>query len=246
MGLVHQMAARALDVIDAGVRREDAPRLVRDQLLESCQAERRDLEDSIQAAARIGAQLVTERGAWIATLSMSGIVRDAILEAHTAGREPRALIGEGRPGLEGRALASALASRGVASWLVADAALPLLLGQAGMLWLGADAVTDKGVINKVGSYAAALAARERSVPVYALATRRKFLPAATGALKIEEMPPEEIWEAPPEHVEPRNVYFEVVPLELLQGIVVEDSVLGRKESIALAQERTLPDELTSG
>src|SRR5256885_8266549 len=39
------------------------------------------------------------------------------------------------------------------------------------LWLGADAVTDQGVVNKVGSYAAALAAREHSVPVDRKSTR---------------------------------------------------------------------------
>ena len=243
MALVHQLAARALDTIDAGVRREDQAQEIRNQLLESCAAERGDLLENARATARFAADLVEEKSAWIATLSMSGAVRDGLLEAHTRGKDPRALIAEGRPRLEGRALATELANAGIASWLVADAALPLLLGQARMVWIGADAVTDQGVINKVGSYAAALAARERSVPVYALASRRKFMPAATPALKILEMPPEEVWEAPPENVQPRNVYFELVPLDLIQGIVVEDGVLGRKETVSLAQERTLPDEL---
>jgi translation initiation factor eIF-2B subunit delta len=246
MGLVHQLAARALDTVDAGVRREDNAAFVRNLLLESCAAERSDLLDTAKATSRLAAELVKERGAWIATLSMSGLVRDAFLAAHAAGLSPQALIAEGRPRLEGRDLATALAAGGVPSWIVADAALSLLIGQASMLWIGADAITDQGVINKVGSYAAALAARERSVPVYALATRRKFLPAATAALKILEMPGEEVWESPPEHVEPRNIYFELVPLDLIQGIVVEDGVLGRKETIGLAQERTLPEELSAG
>ena len=112
-----------------------------------------------------------------------------------------------------------------------------------MVWLGADAVTDQGVFNKLGSYAAALAAREHSVPVYALAERRKFMPAATRALKIVEMPPAEVWDAPAEGVQPRNVYFERVPLPLLRGVIVEDAVLPPGETAALARERTLPGEL---
>ena len=112
-----------------------------------------------------------------------------------------------------------------------------------MVWLGADAVTDRGVINKIGSYAAALAARERSVPVYALAGRRKFVPASTAALRIAEMPPGEVWRDPPAGVEPRNFYFELVPLELLRGVVVEDAVLGVTEAAQLARERGLPEEL---
>jgi translation initiation factor eIF-2B subunit delta len=104
-------------------------------------------------------------------------------------------------------------------------------------------VTERGVIHKVGSYPLALAAREHSVPVYALAERRKFIPATTPTLKIAETPPEEIWEDPPAGVRPRNVYFELVPLELLRGVVVEDAVMGATEAALLALERPLPAEL---
>ena len=114
------------------------------------------------------------------------------------------------------------------------------------MWLGADAVTERGVVNKVGSFALALAAREHSVPVHVLAERRKFLPAATPALRIVEMPPEEVWDDPAAGVRPRNVYFELVPLELLRGVVVEDGVLGPTETAVVARERPLPDELAGG
>jgi translation initiation factor 2B subunit (eIF-2B alpha/beta/delta family) len=123
-----------------------------------------------------------------------------------------------------------------------DAALPMLLSQAALLWLGADAVTDRGVIVNVGGFAAALAAREHSVPVYVLATRRKFLPAKTAALSIDERPPAEVWEAPPVGVRPRTVRAELVPLGL-RGVVVEDGVLGPTEIAAVALDRTLPQEL---
>lgn len=246
MALVHQLAARALDVADTGVARGDGVADLRAHLARSCAVERDDLLAAQAAVARTAARLVTERGAWIATLSASGAVREAVLEAQRAGREPRVLVGEGRPLFEGRSLAAALAAAGVPVWLMVDAALPLLLSQARMVWLGADAVTEQGVINKVGSFAAALAAREHSVPVYALAARRKFLPAATGALTIAEMPPDEVWKTPAEGVRPRNVYFEVVPLPLVRGIVVEDAVLGPTEAAALARDRALPGELAGG
>jgi translation initiation factor 2B subunit (eIF-2B alpha/beta/delta family) len=156
------------------------------------------------------------------------------------------LAAESRPRLEGRALSAALAAAGLPVWLMTDAALPLLVSQARMVWIGADAVTNRGVINKVGTFALALAAREHSVPVYAHAIRRKFLPASTAALKILEMPPAEIWEDPAPGVKPRNVYFELVPLELLRGIVVEDGVIGASEAATLALERPLPAELGGG
>jgi translation initiation factor 2B subunit (eIF-2B alpha/beta/delta family) len=170
-------------------------------------------------------------------------VREAFLEGKRGGREPRALVAEGRPRLEGRALATALAAAGIPVWLVADAALPLLLSHAAQLWIGADAVTESGVINKIGSFAAALAAREHSVPCYALAGRRKFLPAGTPALRIVEMPPGEVWDSPAPGVQPRNVYFELVPIGLLRGIVVEGEALGPSEAATLARERPLPEDL---
>ena len=243
MALIHQLAARALQVADAGVQRRDAPPELRAHLAAACAAERADLLAANAAIARQARALLGEHDAWIATLSTSAAVREAFLLAHRDGLGPRALIAESRPRAEGRVTAAALAGAGVPVWLVIDAALPLLLSQARMVWLGADAVTDQGVINKIGSYAIALAAREHSVPVYALATRRKFLPASTPALRIVEMPAEEVWESPAPGVSPRNVYFESVPLALVRGVVVEDAVLGSSETATLARERPLPDEL---
>jgi translation initiation factor 2B subunit (eIF-2B alpha/beta/delta family) len=155
------------------------------------------------------------------------------------------LVAESRPRFEGRDTARALAEAGIETWLVADAALPLLLSQASALWIGADAVTDVGVLNKIGSYTAALAAREHGVPAWAIAVRRKLLPAGTPALGIAEMPASEIWDAPPAGVRPRNVYFEMVPLPLLRGVVVEDSVLGATEVAVAAKDRELPAELAA-
>lgn len=243
MALVHQLASRALDVATTGVARGDGAADVRAAVAQSCAAERDDLLASRAAIARTAAALLDARGGWIATLSASATVRAALLEAKRAGREPRALVAEGRPRFEGRALAASLAAEGIPVWLVVDAALPLLLSQARQVWLGCDAATDQGVINKIGSFAAALAAREHSVPVFALAGRRKFLPATTPALRIAEMPGAEVWDAPAPGVEPRNVYFELVPMPLLRGVVVEDAVLGPTEAIATARDRELPEEL---
>ncbi len=243
MALIHQLAARALDIAESGVARGDSPADLRAHLAQSCLAERGDLAGARAAVARTAATLIRERDAWIATLSSSGAVHDAILEAQRAGHRPRVLIAESRPRLEGRAMARTLSAAGVPVWLVVDAALPLLLSQARMVWIGADAVTEQGVLNKIGSYAAALAAREHSVPLYALAERRKFLPAATGALRIVELEPQEVWDEPAPGVRPRNISFELVPMTLLRGVVVEDGMLGPSEAAATARERPLPEPL---
>ena len=55
----------------------------------------------------------------------------------------------------------------------------------------------------------------------------------------------EIWDAPPAGVKPRNVYFEMVPMALLRGVVVEDTVLGATEVAVAAKDRELPAELAA-
>ena len=245
MALVHQFAARALAVADTAVARGDRAADLRAHLAASCDAERRDLEQAVADAAKVAAQLVTASEPWIATLSASDGVRAALLALERAGRKPRVIVGESRPRFEGRDTARALAATGIETWIVADAALPLLISQASAVWLGADAVTEQGVINKIGSFTAALAAREHGVPVWAIAVRRKLLPGGTAALGIVEMPASEIWEDAPQGVRPRNVYFESVPASLLRGVVVEDGVLGATECAVAARDRALPPELAA-
>jgi translation initiation factor 2B subunit (eIF-2B alpha/beta/delta family) len=245
MALVHQFAARALAVADTAVERGDRPADLRAHLAASCTAERRDLEQAVADAANVAAQLVTANEPWIATLSASDGVLASLLALQRAGRQPRVMLAEARPRFEGRDTARALAAAGIETWIVADAALPLLISQASAVWLGADAVTEQGVINKIGSYTAALAAREHGVPAWAIAVRRKLLPGGTAAFGIVEMPPEELWEHAPQGVRPRNVYFEMVPAPLLRGVVVEDGVLGVTECAVAARDRALPEELAA-
>lgn len=241
--LVHQFSARALSVANAASARGDSPADLRAHLAQSCHVEAADLAAAIEGVARAAAATITTNEPWIATLSNSTAVLEAIRVLHREGRKPRVLLAESRPRLEGRDMAVALAADGVPVWVVADAALPMVMQQAAALWLGADAVTELGALNKIGSFVAALAAREHGVTVHILAHRRKFLPAATRALAIAEMPPAELWENPPMGVRPRNIYFEMVPMKLLRGICTEDGVVGPSEAVLVAQDRALPDEL---
>ncbi len=245
MALVHQMAARALAVADTSVARGERVNDMRAHLAASCDAEREDLARAVRDAAKLAAQLVTEREPWVATLSASEGVLAAISELAASGRRVRAIVAESRPHFEGRETARELAAAGIETWLVADAALPLLLSQVSAVWLGADAVTEQGIVNKIGSYTAALAAREHGVPVWAIAVRKKFLPGDTPALGIAEMPAAELWDGAPTGVSPRNVYFEMVPAALLRGVVVEDAVLGATECAVAARDRELPAELAA-
>jgi translation initiation factor 2B subunit (eIF-2B alpha/beta/delta family)/8-oxo-dGTP pyrophosphatase MutT (NUDIX family) len=127
--------------------------------------------------------------------------------------------------------------------LFTDAQMAVAARGATALLVGADAVTpERGVINKVGTFAAALVCRELGVPVFAVTDALKITPGPVmreGVLgragpgyeeDEEEMAAAEVTAAWAQHqdasrisatsVRVRNVYFEATPLRLITGGVV--------------------------
>jgi translation initiation factor 2B subunit (eIF-2B alpha/beta/delta family) len=156
----------------------------------------------------------------VVTISCSSTVR-AILEDWPV---VDVLVGEGRPGLEGRTLAGGFAAAGRRVTLCTDASLPALLDEGDLILSGADAVEADGtLINKVGTLALALAARHLAIPVYAACERFKFV-GRTG-LVLEEQEGAEVWQGAPDGIEVRNPYFERTPAALVTGFVTDEGVL---------------------
>jgi translation initiation factor 2B subunit (eIF-2B alpha/beta/delta family) len=162
----------------------------------------------------------------LVTCSYSGSVRAVLAEL--AGRCPLTVAcGEGRPRLEGRRLAAALASTQAQIEFYTDAALSLALDGAAALVLGADAVSPGWFLNKAGTASLAAASGRRGIPVFVLATRDKFLPPALfAALAIAEHDAHEVWPDAPASILVRNPYFERVPLDLVSAVVTDAGVLG--------------------
>ncbi|MBM3483939.1 MAG: hypothetical protein FJX66_11635 [Alphaproteobacteria bacterium] len=156
------------------------------------------------------------------TLSYSSTVAQALA---LLGRPIEIVIGEARPLLEGRKLASAMVEAGHRVTLVTDAALSHEAGQADLVLLGADTIGRDGTaINKTGSFAAALGAKRAGVPVYVVADRYKLEPNRDGRdLLLEVMPGEEIW--PEAAGLCRNIYFEPVPADLITAFVMDCGVV---------------------
>ena len=137
---------------------------------------------------------------------------------------------ESRPLLEGVRTAQELGERGIRTRIVVDSAAPSLMGECDCVIVGADAVTPQGVVNKIGTYALALAAREHSVSVYVLAGTEKFLPAFLAqALRIEEKDPEEVTQEAIPHSRVENRYFDYTPLDLITAVVTQDGVIAGEE-----------------
>lgn len=192
------------------------------------------LDEAVRArggAAKRAAELA--RGT-VLTVSASETVLKALRASARAGRATRVIAAEGRPGLEGRDLAKALAAEGVDVTLIVDAAVGLHVAEADLVLVGADAVLppDGAVVNKVGTYLTALAARERGVPLFAVAD--SFKVASAPGLSLEEKSPAEV--APRSlGVKARNIYFDRTPGDLVRGIVMEDATHAPADVAHLAE-----------
>jgi translation initiation factor 2B subunit (eIF-2B alpha/beta/delta family) len=162
----------------------------------------------------------------LVTISFSrSVVR--VLEVIAQTRSLRVACSEGRPALEGRRLATRLATAGIPVTCFTDAAIGHALGGADAVLVGADAVAPEWFLNKSGTRMLAATAAQQGVPLYVLASRDKFVShAIAGRLAVREGESAEVWEGAPAGVAVHNPYFESTPLDLVTAIITDAGVLG--------------------
>ncbi len=156
----------------------------------------------------------------------------------------RVLCFEGRPGSEGRALATRLAEAGLDVAYAVDAAAHRLVPACAAVLIGADSIGDRGVVNKIGSAAVAAVAAASDVPLYVASDGSKILPPGFPQQVSDRRPPHEVWDAP-EGVEVWNEYFEAVPIGLVTAVVTESAVLSPPELEEARRAIDLPRGLRS-
>jgi len=215
-------------------------RAARAAALGAARSFRESLERRAAALAERTAALLPEEGA-ILTLSSSSSVRDALLRRARAGGV-EVFVLESRPLQEGHLLAAELARAGIRVTVAVDAAAAALVHRSSMVLLGADSVGDLGVVNKLGSAAAAQAAGRAGVPVLVSTDGTKILPPGFPQDVADDRPPEEVLRAPA-GVKVWNRYFEAVPLEDVTRLVTDTAAFGPGELAAHRAGMRLSDEV---
>jgi translation initiation factor 2B subunit (eIF-2B alpha/beta/delta family) len=119
-----------------------------------------------------------QQGWTIATLSNSGSVLETLRKAQSQGKQLNVIGAESQPGGEGIPFLRAARAAGCRTLTVPDAAFAGALSDSNALLLGADAVLGDCFWNKVGSPAAAKAARDLAIPLVVVAESQKWAPAA--------------------------------------------------------------------
>ncbi|MDQ3831791.1 MAG: hypothetical protein M3361_21345, partial [Candidatus Tectomicrobia bacterium] len=154
---------------------------------------------------------------------------------------------ESRPMLEGQRLARQLTSAGIAVEFGIDAAIAAFTERADMALVGADSITARGIVNKLGTTSLALACRHAGIPCYVVADRHKWFPAAAATPVFgQSQPAAEVWSAPPPGVTIWNAYFECTPMTLFSGIVGEDGPQGPEDRLQQLIEMPVAQVLRGG
>lgn len=196
------------------------------------------LQVTTQAAKLIRGSMV------VMTHSYSSAVRNAILRAWAAGRRFRVVLTEARPLREGLMLARELAAEGIPVTLGVDSAAGLLVEKADLVLVGADAVSSHVLVNKAGTWLAAMAARERGKKFLALAGAEKAAPEGWQPVQEGSKDPREVLRSIPRKMQVQNLYFDFTSLDLLTGIVSEHGVVDPEEFRNRAHPRKLHPALS--
>lgn len=163
-----------------------------------------------------------------------GTALGVIRAAHEEEKNVNVICDETRPVLQGARLSVwEMQQEGIPVQLIVDGAAGRLMqeGEVDKVVIGADRVAKGGVANKIGSLMVALAANRFGVPFYVAAPKSTFdYENSIYEIEIEERDPEEVLSFAGCHAAPlgtkvRNPSFDIVPSDLITGIITEKGIL---------------------
>jgi|TARA_B100001971_G_C18197126_1_gene542184 translation initiation factor 2B subunit (eIF-2B alpha/beta/delta family) len=131
---------------------------------------------------------------------------------------------ETRPLFQGRKTARELKKHNIKVTMFIDSALAVALEErqntkkATKIFLGADALTKKGIINKIGSRTIAELAHLHKIPLYIIADSWKY---SKKQLPIEQRKLNEVWDQAPKSIKIKNPAFDFVPKKYITKITTE-------------------------
>lgn len=168
-----------------------------------------------------------------------GTALGVIRAAWEQGKKIRVIATETRPKLQGARLTTYELKRdGIPVTLITDNMVGYVMYKrmVDKVIVGADRIVRDAVINKIGTYAIAVLAKEHNIPFYVAAPKSSFdLSRSSMDVTIEERRSEEVTHIgsqriAPEGVNVLNPAFDITPLEYVTAVICEDGVL-RKEDL---------------
>jgi len=153
-------------------------------------------------------------------------VTNALIYAKKKGKKFEVYNTETRPLFQGRKTAKELRKAGIKVTMFVDSASAVAIEKenrkdktyADKIFLGADALLEKGIINKIGSGLISELAFRNKIPVYIVADSWKF---SKNKVSIEQRSLNEVWNNAPKNIKIKNPAFEFVKAKYISGIITE-------------------------
>jgi len=168
-----------------------------------------------EANEKISRNLVKKyRPGKVLTLSYSGTVVNSI---YSMPKSVEISVAESLPMGEGFLTCHKLLEKGYPATLFKDSLMATEVQKVDLVLVGADGVSPEGVVNKVGTMMAALAAKKNKKPFVVVCSTSKLIPV----LELDPMESEEEVNG----VKIKEAVFELTPLELVTAVITDEGVL---------------------
>jgi methylthioribose-1-phosphate isomerase len=163
-----------------------------------------------------------------------GTALGVLRAAHDEGKNIKVICDETRPLCQGARLSVfEMQQENIPVKLAVDSAAGHLMqkGMVNKVVVGADRVANGGVANKIGSLMVALAAKRFNIPFYVAAPKSTFdSENSIYDVEIEERDADEVIyfgnsRVAPEGTEIENPAFDIIPSDLITGIITEDGII---------------------
>jgi eIF-2B alpha/beta/delta-like uncharacterized protein len=185
------------------------------------------IEDAKKKIAAEGVSLIQDGKTYL-THCHASTVTNIFLTAHNAGKQFSVIATETRPLMQGRLTVKELLNGGITdvTMIIDDAAASVLATRdiAGV-FVGADLLSENGLVNKIGTLSLVLAAKAQNIPVYCISTLLKYDLRPFDQSLIETRDPKEIWADAPANVKIFAPAFDFTPYTLGVTMVTEAGIL---------------------
>ncbi len=169
----------------------------------------------------------------ILTHCHSNTLVKALIHSFKSGKKFSVINLETRPLFQGRRTARQLSKAGIKILMTVDSAMSSDIIKADLILLGADAITPKGIFNKVGSGAIAELAKLHKKELFIISDSWKF---SNKPIIVEKRSYSEIWKTNSKKINIDNPAFEFIRKKLIHRIISEFGIQKYEEFIRDAKD----------
>jgi ribose 1,5-bisphosphate isomerase len=234
---------QVIDAVRKGAEQQPGVPVLQQIVLNTVDSFLAEIERSVDKIGEIGARRLRS-GDTVLCYGHSTSVLSIVQKAQEQGKNPKVIVSEARPELEGLSMAKELLEIKVPTTMIIDSAVSYFMKDVDRVLTGADAVSANGaVINKIGTSTVAAIAHLSRVNVFVAASVHKFSPETIlGELvEIEELDPSLVISREMmtqyKNMNIRNPAFDVTPPEHIDLIVTERGVIPPQGAIMILRQQ---------